>query len=161
MLSSKIHSQIDIPLPPSDIWSTLEYPELMELWNPHCKNAQALGRPMRKGDRFNASFELNSKPTEAQCEVLEMDAMKLLVVRHHIVSEKKTYIDERYELKPLNKESTRVSQSIELNHSGMPKWVLLIIALIHRFGTPQNKGPLDGLKEVTIAHKDMGWDGHG
>ncbi len=155
---STIFQQIDIPLSPEQVWETLRYPEYQELWNPKCLECQGLGREARVGDRYAAKFQMRegARIQACECEVVEIIPAAKLVTRYHM-TQPAGYVEETLLLVPIDGGAvTRVEQTLDLSHSGLPKWALWVVGFIARFGKPKgDTPPLAELREVCMAQAGM------
>lgn len=153
-----IRQQIDIPLRPEQVWQTLRYPEYMELWNRKCVECQGLGHEARVGDRFSAKFQMRpgARINECEAEVLAVEPAQRIVIRYH-TQQPKGYVDDTLELiAQQGGAATRVKQNVDMKHSGMPKWALLVIGFIARFGKPKGDiPPMQELYDVCLAQAGM------
>ncbi len=146
---------IDIELPPEPVWEMLRYAEYMELWNPKCVSCPSLGRELRQGDRFVATFKM-SREQVTDVEVRALEPFQRLALRH-FPREMGGHVDEIYTLEVRkNGRATRVRQVVDMRQAGFPKWVVPIIWLINVLGRKKGIGPLEGLRDAAIAQAKLG-----
>ncbi|MBN1909069.1 MAG: SRPBCC family protein [Pirellulales bacterium] len=146
----KLHDRIHVNAPPFSVWEVISDPNLMELWNPKCTRSDAGRGPFGVGNRYEAAFRMGRKPEQvAECVIEEYEPERLLTTKYSGGNAFKPegFVRESYRLVP-KRGGTRVCQTIDFTHSGIPLWAQLFMKIINCVGYSVGKGPLDGIKKL-------------
>ena len=143
-----LRERVTIRATPESVWPWVADPIRVSQWNPKLiaidRNA---GGPLRLGERFREIYRMSGRDRESNCEVIELDAPYLLVVRHRLVDPADRFADECYRLQATS-DGTRLIQEIDLARSGIAWLFQLLMWFLHTTGTPVGKRYLISLKEL-------------
>jgi uncharacterized protein YndB with AHSA1/START domain len=144
-----LKDSIRIESPPEKVWTFIEDPERMKLWNPKLQSVSPISWGERSiGYRFRVTYVMSRKANEFLAEITEYRKPEKLAIRLTQESSwKGSSVSEIYELSRRD-EGTLLEQRIEINNSGINLLFRLLIAFIYRFGAPTGKRYLAGLKEL-------------
>ena len=135
---------------PGQIWAILRDPRLMSQWNSHCVNCDASEGTMRVGLRFKATMHFGAGPARLlDCEVSACEPERILTLRFsgEVAGGTDEYVEETYVFQPVEG-GTKVLHQVDFSHSGLPRFLQVVLKVVHLVGQPQGKSPLDGLKEL-------------
>ncbi|MCL5279346.1 MAG: SRPBCC family protein [Planctomycetes bacterium] len=131
------------------VWAVLRDPRLMSQWNPQCVYCDASEGTMRVGLRFKATMHFGAGPARLlDCEVIACEPQRILTLRFsgEAAGGADEYVEETYGFQPVEG-GTKVLHQIDFSHSGLPRFLQVVLKVVHLVGQPQGKSPLDGLKE--------------
>jgi len=140
---------IEIDGSPEDVWPHFADPNRMAVWHEKLVsvswNAQ---RPVQLGDRFDAVYQMSGRRREVSTEVLRCQPPLALTLRHRMRGEPpERFVDESYDLFTVGN-VTRVQQSVDFSHAGLPLWARAVMWFISTFGHPSGEGILEPLKRA-------------
>lgn len=143
---------VQIKTSPDKVWTFIEDPERMKLWNPKVQRVSSISWGTRAvGYRYRITYAMSGKTSEFLAEIIEYRPPEKLVIR---LTEGNlptgSTIDEVYELSA-TAEGTLLEQRIEIHNSGINIFWRLLLAFISRFGKPMGQKYLEKLKELVEA----------
>jgi uncharacterized protein YndB with AHSA1/START domain len=146
-----LRDRVQIKTPPERVWSFVEDPERMKLWNPKIRKVTPISWGDRdRGFRYRITYVMGKKENEFSAEIVEYRKPERLVIR---LSEGRLpwggYVNEVYELSG-TRDGTLLEQRIEINVE-INIFLRWLIAFIVRFGSPTGKKYLQRLKELAEA----------
>lgn len=147
----KLVNSIFIHRSAKPVWAFLEKPENMLLWNPKVKHVSpsSFSAP-QQGYRYAITYQMhdNSRATEFLAEFVHYEPFSKLVIRHTGgVSPRNRVIEEIYELSERDS-GTFLTQTINIENSGVNIFFRLIIWIIQRWGKPVGKPYLADLRDI-------------
>ena len=150
----KLVNSIFIHRPANTVWAFLEKPENMLLWNPKVKHVSpsSFSAP-QQGYRYAITYQMheNSRATEFLAEFVHYEPFSKLVIRHTGgISPRNGVIEEMYELSERDA-GTSLTQTINIENSGINIWVRFLIWIIQRWGKPTGKPYLGTLRDIIRA----------
>ena len=147
----KLVNSIFIHRPAKTVWAFLEKPENMLLWNPKVKHVSpsSFSAP-QQGYRYAITYQLheNSRATEFMAEFVHYEPYSKLVIRHtENTSARNRVIEEIYELSERDG-GTFLTQTINIENSGINIFFRILIWMIQRWGKPVGKPYLADLRDI-------------
>ena len=150
----KLVDSIFINLPAKTVWSFLQNPENMPLWNPKVKRVSpaSFAQP-GQGYRYAITYQMHerAKASEFLAEFVHYEPPSKLVIRltgsfapHDMV------IEEIYELTGRD-EGTLLTQTIGIDNSGINIFCRFLIWLIQRWGKPTGTRYLETLRDCITS----------
>jgi hypothetical protein len=140
--------RIVVAVPPERVWPLIADPVLMAEWN--CKIV-SLDRsetgPLRRGERLAILYRMSGRERLFKVEVVEMEPMREMTLRHTFDEEPNHYVLERYSVNARGAGAC-VEQYLDLRHANVPWLVRVLAALLWRFGWSAGESGLQGLKRV-------------
>lgn len=133
------------------VWAFLEKPENMLLWNEKVKHVSpaSFSNP-QQGYRYAITYQMheNSKAAEFLAEFIHFEPPSKLVIRHTGgISPRNRVIEEIYELSERDG-GTFLTQSINIENSGINIFFRFLIWVIQRWGKPTGKPYLATLRDI-------------
>jgi uncharacterized protein YndB with AHSA1/START domain len=146
-----LREEIIIQRPAAKVWEILADPSLMAAWNPKCQAAAAGGQRVRLGLRFTATFQLSGPAQAMTGEIIACEPGQRLTTRFTGAAfPRDAYADETFVLEAAGT-NTRLVQTVDYTHSGLPWFVKLLMKLLATFGHSVGNSSLDGIKELAEA----------
>jgi len=147
----KLTDSIFINRSPGIVWSFLEKPENMPLWNPKVERVSpASFEQPRQGYRYAITYRMRerAKPADFLAEFIQYDPPAELVIRLTAVfAPHGNIIEERYDL--LERDGgTLLTQTIHIDDPGMNVFFRFLIWLIQRVGKPTGTRYLETLRDL-------------
>lgn len=151
----KLRESIDIDATAEAAWPFVADPVLQSVWNP---KIVAVDRdeqgPVRRGETFAMVYRMGSREREASVEVSDCDPPTRVAFEHTSEQGGKRFRSAlRFDLRPRG-DGVRVTQTIDLAGSGIPRPIMLLMWLIHRFGRSVGEPYLARLKRAVEAPAD-------
>lgn len=145
----KIRTTINIAALPETVWPLLADPEQMAAWHVRLVSVRRTGSgPVRIGERFGTTYTMSGRQGNAEAEVIRCQSPVELTYRHHVrMGRRDGYVDESFALIPEGA-GTRLKQTIDFTHSGMPRWAQALMWFISRFGRAVEPCILEPLKKA-------------
>jgi uncharacterized protein YndB with AHSA1/START domain len=145
----KTYDSIDIAAPPEFIWPLLADPQAMAQWH---EKLVSVRRPaegtVQFGDRFETTYTMSGRQTDATAEVVRCRPPTGLTYRHHVqVKGRAIHVDESFDLQPQG-EGTGLDQTLDWSGAGLPLWARALMWFISRFGKPTGKDLFEPLKVI-------------
>lgn len=139
-----IYDKIIIPAPAEKVWQELLKTDDMSEWNNHIVKWEGLNGPeLKVGYNFRVAYKLGSNFVAMEGEITRFEPGHCLQWRlDNPVGEGKISAEmvatETFTIAPTGG-GVKLSQFIEVENSGMPRWAEWLIGLIQRIGKPVDK----------------------
>ncbi len=149
----KIVFSIFVRRPPETVWAFLANPENMLLWNSNVTHVSPSSfTDIKQGYRYTITYHLhgNSNATQFQAEIVHFEPPSKLVTRHtegQASPNRDRIIEETYELSERNG-GTFLTQTMQIENSGVNIFMRLLIRAIRKFGKPAGTTHLAPLREI-------------
>jgi uncharacterized protein YndB with AHSA1/START domain len=145
----KLREVIEIEAPPEDVWPLIADPQRMAAWHEKLLSVKrSAGGPVRLGDRFDATYTMSGRQRPTSVEVIRCQPPVALTLRHRLVEAgPERFVDESYDLIPRGN-ATRLEQTVDFGHAGLPLWARALMWFISRFGAPVEESLLMPLKRT-------------
>lgn len=139
----------NIDRPAALVWPYIVTPELFRQWNDKIASIEARER-FHAGQQFTTHYLWHGREMQCLSVVAGIEEGRLLELRHTRCLGPKAQLDmeiiERVELKSSGTRST-VTKNITVRNHGIPWYLLPLIWLLTRFGTPKGEDKLKTLCE--------------
>ena len=140
--------QTTINAPAEAVWPFVADPVLMSAWNEkiievECDHAG----PASLGETYGITYVMSGRKVAAECEVILCAPPSEFAVRCKLMQQPGRHVDECYNLTERGGH-TRLTQFIDLRHSGIPRWALWIMRFIQGAGTAQGAPYLEVLQRT-------------
>lgn len=129
------------------VWSVLNQPSLMELWNPKCRKCHAGSALMGPGVSFDVEFVMNGRESMMRCHVAEYVPPKRLELRYDLGGRQGGEVTEEIVLSE-GDSGTLIRQVLDLSRSGIPWWARMLMWVLITFGRQTGPGSVDGIKAL-------------
>jgi hypothetical protein len=147
----KLVDSIFINRPAGTVWAFLKIPANMPLWNPKVKriSPSSFSGP-QQGYRYAITYQMHetSRASEFLAEFVHFEPFSKLVIRHTGgLSPHDSVIEEIYELSERDG-GTFLTQTINIENSGINIFFRILIWIIQRWGKPTGKQYLATLRDI-------------
>lgn len=141
--------RIQVQATPEQVWAILRNPRRMSEWSPHCTRCIVEDKQVHAGLRFQIKSHLGGPERQAECEVVECQANRMLVLRFsgEALPRKNGYVDETFLLRP-TRGGTKIVLMVDFSHSGIPWFLQAYLKLLSVVGSRESRWPLECLKEL-------------
>ena len=145
----KLHATIDIAAPPETVWPLVADPEQMAVWHVRLDSVRRTATgTVRVGERFGTTYTMGGRQGNGQAEVIRCQPPVELTYRHFVkMGARNGYVDEAFELNQVDA-GTRLRQTLDFGHSGMPRAAQAFMWFLSRFGRAVEPGILEPLKKA-------------
>jgi len=152
----KLVNSIFINRPAAAVWAFLENPGNMLLWNPKVKRVSpSTFSASQQGYRYAIMYQMheNSRAEEFQAEFVHFEPPLKLVIRHTGgLSAHDRVIEEIYELSERDG-GTFLTQTINVENSGVNIFLRFLVWAIQRWGKPVGKPYLATFRDIIEGDK--------
>lgn len=147
----KLIDYVFINRPAGTVWAFLENPDNMLQWNPKVKRISPSSfAAIQQGYRYAITYQMNerAKASEFLAEFVHFEPPSKLVIRHTGRQDSQNrVIEEIYELSERDR-GTFLTQTINIDNSGINIFIRFLVWLIRRWGKPTGKRYLEALREI-------------
>ena len=143
----KLRESIEVPAFPEQVWAMIADPDTWPGWNPKIQTVRRDRKGLAQvGEQFHANFKMRGRELPSNVEVLQLDPyVHLLLRQSYDYQQRIRSVEVTFDL-TAKANGVRLTQTVDLSRTGIWWPLRLLIALIHRFGRPSGKGPLDELQ---------------
>ena len=148
----KLRTSIEIAAPPEAVWPLVADPEQMAAWHVRLVSVRRTASgAVRVGERFGTTYAMGGRQGNGEAEVVRCQPPVELTYRHFVKMGARTgYVDETFELNH-GGGGTRLRQTLDFSHSGMPRVAQAFMWFLSRFGRAVEPGILEPLKKAAEA----------